>query len=143
MQIEGRCHCGNIAFTLSWPGEGTEIPARACGCTFCTKHASAWTSHPDAELAVTVRDESVVSKYRFGTATADFFVCSRCGVAPFVISEIDDGLYAVVNVNTFEGIDTSSLVRTATDFDGEDTGGRLERRKRNWIGSVEISASSA
>jgi hypothetical protein len=55
-----------------------------------------------------------------------------------VTSVIEDHLYAVVNVNTFEGMNPSSLVRTATNFDGEGTGERLERRKRNWIRTVRI-----
>jgi hypothetical protein len=113
MRIEGKCHCGNITYALDWPGDGTEIAVRACGCTFCTKHGGVWTSHRDAELVAVVRDESLLSKYRFGTETADFYVCSRCGVAPLVTSTIGDRVYAVVNVNTFEGINPSSLVRNA------------------------------
>jgi hypothetical protein len=62
---------------------------------------------------------------------------------PFVTSAIDDRLYAVVNANTFEGIDPATLVRTATSFDGEGTGERLERRKRNWIRTVRILAAGA
>ena len=89
MRIEGKCHCGNINFALHWPGAGAEIPVRVCGCTFCTKHGGAWTSHRDAELMVEVRDETLVSKYRFGTSTADFYVCARCGAVPFVTSAID------------------------------------------------------
>ena len=143
MQIEGSCHCGNIGFRLNWPGDGAEIPVRVCDCTFCTKHAGAWTSHRDSDLVATVRDESTISKYRFGTESADFYVCSSCGVVPFVISTIDNHLYAVVNVNTFERIDPSSFVRATTNFDGEDTGSRLERRKRNWIRSVRISTLGA
>jgi hypothetical protein len=94
-------------------------------------------------MAAVLDDESFVSRYRFGTATADFYVCSRCGAVPFVISEIDDHLYAVVNVNTFEDVDVSSLVRSSTNFDGEEAGDRLERRKRNWIPHVRISVSAA
>ena len=141
MRIEGKCHCGNIRYLLEWPGDATEIKTRACDCTFCTKHGGHWTSHRDAELIATVHDASLVSKYRFGTATADFYVCSRCGAVPFVVSAIDDRLYAVVNVNTLEGINPSSLVRAATNFDGEGSGERLERRKRNWIQNVRISAA--
>jgi hypothetical protein len=143
MRIEGKCHCGNINFALHWPGAGAEIPVRVCGCTFCTKHGGAWTSHRDAELMVEVRDETLVSKYRFGTSTADFYVCARCGAVPFVTSAIDAHIYAVVNVNTFEGIERSSLVQTTTNFDGEGTGDRLERRRRNWIRTVQISTSGA
>lgn len=143
MQIEGKCHCGNVRYRLNWPGDAGEIPVRACGCTFCTKHGGAWTSHRESELVATVRDASLISKYSFGTGTADFYVCARCGAVPFVISVIEDHPYAVVNVNTFEGVDPARLVRTATNFDGEDTGGRLERRKLNWIRSVRIATPEA
>ena len=143
MRIEGKCHCGNVRYVLNWPGDGIEIPNRACGCTFCAKHGASWTSNRDSELVAQIRDASLVSKYRFGTGTADFYVCVRCGAVPFVTSAIDDRLYAVVNVNTFEGIDLSASVRRAADFDGEDTGERLERRKRNWIGTVRISGAQA
>jgi hypothetical protein len=141
MQIAGKCHCGNISYALDWPGDGREIGTRACGCSFCTKHGGNWTSHRDAALVAEVRDASLVSKYRFGTGTADFYVCGRCGVVPFVTSAIDGHLYAVVNVNTFEGVDPAVLVRTATSFDGEGTGERLERRKRGWIQRVRISGA--
>jgi hypothetical protein len=143
MRIQGKCHCGNIRYELLWPGDGAEIPVRACSCTFCTKHGGVWTSHRDSELAVVVHDESLISKYSFGTGTAAFYVCSRCGAVPLVTSEIDDHLYAVVNVNTFEGVSPSSFVRAATNFDGEDTGSRLERRRRNWIKAVRIATPTA
>jgi hypothetical protein len=143
MHIEGKCHCGNISYRLHWPGDGTAMPVRACGCTFCTKHGGVWTSHRDSELVATILDESLISKYRFGTGTAEFYVCGRCGAVPFVTSVIEDHLYAVVNINTFEGVDPASFVRATTNFDAEDTGSRLARRKRNWIQSVQISSSGA
>ena len=143
MQIEGGCHCKNITYRLEWPGDGTGIAIRECGCAFCTKHAGAWTSHRDSELVAKILDESLLTKYRFGTKTADFYVCSRCGVVPFVLSKIGEDLYGVVNVNTFEGVDQSSFVRAAADFEGEDPESRLERRKRNWIQSVRISTPPA
>src|SRR6185503_11380750 len=132
MRIEGNCHCGNIRYALDWPGAASEIRIRACGCSFCVKHGGNWTSHPGAALEAKIRDASLVSKYRFGSATADFYVCARCGAVPFVTSEIERRLYAVVNVNTLEGIDLSALARSTTSFDGEGTGERLGRRVRNW-----------
>lgn len=137
--IRGSCHCGNIHFVLRWPKSESEIPVRVCGCTFCRKHAGAWTSHRHSELAIEVDDPSLVSTYGFGTKTADFYVCSVCGVAPLVLSEIDDNQYAVVNVNAFDDADSLSLSSSKTDFDGEDTGSRLERRKRNWIPKVVLT----
>lgn len=138
MRIEGKCHCGNISYTLDWPGEGTEIPVRACGCDFCTKHGGVWTSHPDANLNSTIQDESLVSRYTFETGTADFYICSRCGAVPMVTSIIDGRLYALVNVNTFENVEPSLLDRSPANFDGESTEQRLQRRKRNWIRTVYI-----
>jgi hypothetical protein len=141
MRIDGGCHCGNIRYALDWPGEAAAIPVRACGCTFCVKHGGVWTSHPEAALTAEVRDAGLVSAYRFGTATADFHVCARCGVVPFVTSAIAGRLYAVVNANTFEGIDPGALARTPASFDGEGAGERLQRRQRNWIARVRIAAA--
>jgi len=138
MLIRGRCHCGNIAFSLNWDPAPAEIPARACGCSFCTKHGGVWTSNPDGRLEVTVKDPALVSKYAFGTRTADFHVCTRCGIVPVVSCLIDDRLYAVVNVNAFEGVDAALLRRAASNFEGEEAGSRLARRKRNWIADVRF-----
>jgi hypothetical protein len=142
MLIDGKCHCGNIAFKLEWEGAPPEIPARACGCSFCTKHGGVWTSNPRSTLAVTVRDPGLVSKYAFGTCTATFHVCSRCGTVPFVTSEIDGHLYAVVNVNVLENVDPSWLRRASVSFEGEEVESRLVRRKRNWIANVHITAGA-
>ena len=65
-------------------------------------------------------------------------MCSRCGVVPVVTSEIAGRLYAVVNVNTFDGVDAAMLRRSPANFDGEGTDSRLERRARNWIGRVQF-----
>ena len=138
MLIHGRCHCGNIAFQLEWNGP-QEIPARACGCSFCVKHGGVWTSHPGSRLTVTLDDSDLVSKYAFGTRTATFHVCSRCGAVPLVTSDIDDHLYAVVNVNVLENVDPSSLRHAPANFEGEDVESRLARRKRNWIADVRFA----
>ena len=141
MLIHGRCHCGNISFSLSWEPNPAEIPARACTCSFCTKHGGVWTSNPRGALEVMVKDRSLVSKYAFGTRTAEFHICARCGIVPIVTSLIDDHLYAVVSVNAFDGIDQSLVRRAPASFDGEGTGARLARRKRNWIADVKYVES--
>jgi hypothetical protein len=142
MLINGKCHCGNIAFMLGWEGEPPEIPARACDCSFCTKHGGVWTSNPKSSLTVVIRDAVLLSKYAFGTKTAEFYVCSRCGVVPLVTSEIEDRLHAVVNINVFENVDPSWLRRAPADFEGENLELRLARRKRNWIADVRIEGDT-
>jgi hypothetical protein len=143
MLISGKCHCGNIAFALSWEPEPAEIVARACGCTFCVKHGGVWTSCPTGSLKITIRQPAAVSAYEFGTRTAQFHTCVNCGVVPVVTSRIDDRLYAVVSVNAFEGVDPSLVRRTCASFDGEGEASRLERRRRNWIANVEFIGTGA
>ena len=143
MFINGKCHCGNIAFVLEWQGDPPQIPARACGCSFCVAHGGVWTSNPSSALAVTIRDPALVSKYVFGTRTATFYVCSTCGAVPLVTSEIANHVYAVVNVNALENVDESWLRHAAANFDGEDIESRLARRKRNWIARVRIDEKGA
>ena len=139
MRIHGKCHCGNIALELDWAGDPQAIPARACGCAFCVKHGGVWTSHPGSRLTVTIGDASLVSKYAFGTRTATFHVCSRCGTVPVVTSDISGRTYAVVNVNALEEVEPSRLRRSPADFEGEDVESRLKRRQRNWIADVRFA----
>lgn len=139
MLIAGSCHCGNLNFTLDWSPDPEEIPARACTCTFCSKHGGVWTSYPAGSLSVRVKDPTLVSRYAFGTETADFHICTQCGVVPLVTSAIDGKLYAVVNVNTFENVDRALLKHASSTVEGENTDDRLARRKRNWIGSVTFT----
>ena len=131
-RIRGSCHCRNIRVTFDWPGSESAIPVRACGCGLCTKHRAAWTSHPEARFWLRIADESLVTQYRFGTKTADFHVCHTCGAIPIVTCMIEGSRYAVLNVNTFDDVDRSGLVETATDFEGETTENRLARRRRSW-----------
>lgn len=136
MLIKGGCHCGNIAFSLTWEPDPPEIPARACTCSFCRKHGGVWTSNPRGALTIAIAHPDLLSSYAFGTRTAEFQVCTRCGIVPVVTSRIDGRLYAVVSVNAFENVDPSLLRRASADFEGEEQAARLSRRKRNWIADV-------
>lgn len=143
MLIHGKCNCGNIGFSLSWDPDPIEIPARACDCSFCIRHGGVWTSNPDGSLKITIGDESLASRYAFGTETAEFLICSRCGVVPVATSEVDGTLYAVVNVNAFDNV-APALIRPGTaSFGNEDAASRLARRKRYWMADVACEAASA
>ena len=139
-RIEGQCHCGNIRFTFERSQPDPKIAVRACSCTFCLMHGGVYTSDPAGKLDVHVNDKDLVSKYRFGTETADFHICARCGVVPVITSEISGKLYAVVNVNAFQNVANSDLEKSITDFEGETETNRLERRSKTWIPSVSINS---
>ncbi len=141
--IEGGCHCGAIRYELHWPqgaGEG-RVPARRCTCAFCTRIDGVWTSHPDARLQITEDPAMPATRYRFGTGTADFLFCSRCGITPMAICRLEGRDYAVVNVNTFETAAEGRFRFDASDsdFEGEAVDDRLARRKARWIGRVAWS----
>jgi len=136
--IRGSCHCGNVGFELTWPDDDSAIPARRCGCTFCLKHGGVWTSHPGGVLSVRIARPEQVTRYVFGTGTAEFVVCASCGAVPLVTSRIEGHLHAVVNVNTFDGVDPARITIAPASFEGEDAGDRLARRKRNWIADVRV-----
>jgi len=141
--IRGSCHCGNVSFELAWPGDSTRVPARRCGCTFCQKHGGIWTSNPAGTLHVRIARPEHVSRYEFGTATAEFVVCAQCGAVPLVTSRIDGRVHAVVNVNTFDDFDSACLTIAPASFDGEEVEDRLARRRRNWIGDVRVEEGRA
>jgi hypothetical protein len=137
MELRGSCHCGNIRYTLAWPGGSAAIAARACTCSFCTRHGAVWTAHPDAQLTLESVDPAAISRYAFETKTAEFWVCTRCGGVPVCTSCIDGRDYAVVNVNTLDDA-TIRIDHAPVSFDGEDESRRLQRRKERWIGSVRF-----
>jgi hypothetical protein len=139
MLIRGKCHCGNVSFALAWEPDPKEIQARMCGCTFCVKHGGVWTSNPRGSLEIRIEDRALVPGYEFGTKTAQFHVCGRCGIVPVVTSRVEGRLYAVVSVNAFEGVDAAMIKKAPASFDGEGTDSRLERRQRSWIPDVRFS----
>lgn len=134
----GACHCGGVRIRGTWPGDLADITKRRCGCSFCVKHGGAWTSHPEARMAVTIADADAVERYRFGTATADFLVCRTCGAVPAVLSDIDGRTFGIFNVNCLDLPAGTDLAEAATDFEGEATDDRLARRQRNWIPDVTV-----
>jgi hypothetical protein len=143
MHVRGSCHCGNISFDLNWASDPAFIPARACDCSFCRKHRGAWTSDPAASLRVAFRESTDVGAYAFGTHTATFHVCKRCGVVPVVTSDVEGRRYAVVNVNAFDAVDLSMLRTESTSFDGETVDTRLARRTQRWIADVRFTGTSS
>jgi hypothetical protein len=135
--ITGSCHCGGISYRLLWPADANTVPARACSCSYCTRYAARWTSHPEAVLKVTLKTQETANRYRFGTATADFIFCKDCGVLCLGISRIEGRDYAVVNINTLTNPQEIVFDHSQSDFSAEDTGERLDRRAKRWIGTVD------
>lgn len=139
----GGCHCGNIRYVYETPRAPAQWSVRRCTCTYCLRFGARYTSGADSRLAVTVLYASMAQRYEFGTRTAEFLRCARCGVMVMASSLSDGRRIAVVNVNTLDDAETLPLQCSDTDFDGETLASRLERRKTNWIPDVGIDYVNA
>ena len=134
----GSCHCGAVKITLRSLKSARELGARSCQCTFCRAHGAAWTSDPGGKLEITLpRDK--LSRYTFGTGTAEFLVCATCGVVPAVVWKDGERLLGVVRVNCLEASEVLLANVGQADFEGETEAKRLERRARSWTpASVQV-----
>ncbi|MBU3914881.1 hypothetical protein KKA14_05040 [bacterium] len=133
---QGKCHCGNIHYSFKTSIPAPDFRVRQCSCSFCQKHGNRYISDPNGTLEYVIDQAQKLRRYRFGTKTADFFVCEECGVVPFVTCEIKNQTFAVLNINTLDEIGEFSTETGLADYSEELVEQRLERRKKNWIGTV-------
>jgi hypothetical protein len=129
---KGGCHCGNLRLTLRLTQPPNEVRLRACGCSFCRANQTRTASDPNGSADIWADDWSQVSKYRFGTGTADFLVCRRCGIYLGAVSETDAGTRMVTNTNCLEDRAAFTGTSVSTDHDGEAVESRIARRAANW-----------
>ncbi len=134
--FDGSCHCGNIQVSLQSSKTPAELGARACGCRFCRRHGAATTSDPDGSLTFTTQDAATVNRYQFGLGITDFLLCARCGVFVGALSEINDQLLGVVNINILD--DTAAFTPAAlVSFEGETEQQRWARRQKKWTPTIQ------
>lgn len=136
MDHSGGCHCGNIHVRLRLSTAAPETPLRACACSFCRAHQTRTVADPAGLFEVTADDWSLVEPYRFGSRTADYLVCRRCGVYVAALCATSAGLRAVVNVNCLAERAQFTQVPSAPDYEGESVEARLVRRAANWMPAV-------
>jgi hypothetical protein len=128
----GGCHCGNLRWTLRSRFAASELPARACQCSFCRKHGAMTTSDPQGAMNFVVQDRSAIIRYRFASETAEFLICARCGI--YVGAQMEEGgrHYAIANLRAFEGSGEFRQRAEPMDYSGEDSSARRTRRASRW-----------
>jgi hypothetical protein len=136
MEHSGGCHCGNIHVRLRLTKAPHENALRACACSFCRAHQTRTVADSDGLFEVAADDWSLVEPYRFGSRTADYLVCRRCGIYIGAVCETAAGPRAVVNVNCLSDRAQFTQAPSAPDYDGETTAARLARRAVNWMPAV-------
>lgn len=136
MEHRGGCHCGNIELRLRLSSAPEESALVACACPFCRAHATRTVADPGGLAAVSADDWSLVERYRFGSRTADYLVCRRCGIYVAALCETEAGLRAVVNVNCLADRARFTQTPATPDYDGETPAERLARRAARWMPAI-------
>ena len=132
MRFEGGCHCGRLRVSFTTAKAPTELPLRACQCTFCRPHGALTTSDPEGEVVLTVDELPAGGWYRFGMGMTDFWVCPRCGVYVGAYVESGGRGTAVVNTRALDARAEFTQAPAPMDYGQETRDGRLERRLRVW-----------
>ena len=128
---QGRCHCGAIGFAFRTALPPGEWAVRACQCSFCRSHGVRMTAGPHARVSFHFADASRLTRYRFGTGTTDFLICSGCGVYIGAVTASGGRQYATLNVNTIrEPLPVPQA--QPVDYDGESTDEKRSRREERW-----------
>jgi hypothetical protein len=132
MQHHGGCHCGAVAISFESALAPAETEVRACLCSFCRRHGSRAVSDPAGRLTVTVKQPELVQRYRFGLATADYYLCGRCGVYVAAVLEEVGKLYGIAIVNALDDAAAFSQPAKPADYSAEDEAARRGRRQSRW-----------
>jgi hypothetical protein len=137
-EFEGACHCGAIGFTL----RTSELPERwrvhACQCSFCRAHGARTITDPQGSIAFRVADPAKLRRYRFATRSADYLICSVCGVYVAAVLASAKGRFATVNVNAIKSLEHVPEA-TPVSYEGESREQRTSRREQRWtpvVGAV-------
>ena len=79
-----------------------------------------------------IADPAILSRYRFGLSTADFLVCTRCGVYVAAVLTTRQGVFATLNVNTIRELQSALQRAEPAVYEGETPLERIARRERAW-----------
>jgi hypothetical protein len=132
MRHEGGCHCGALAIAFESAVAPAETEVRACLCSFCRRHGSRAVSDPAGRVTVTVKEPALVRRYRFGLASADFYLCGRCGVYVAAVLEDAGALYGIAIVIALDDAAAFSQAPKPADYSAEDEAARRRRRQSRW-----------
>lgn len=137
-EYTGGCHCGNITFEMRLADTPGSYGPRSCDCSFCVKHSASYISDPGGRLKLWIKDREYTSIYRQGGETADFLLCSVCGVLVAVMYDDHEKLYATVNLRALD--DPSLYGQTTVGSPRKlNDGEKVQRWRSLWFTDVEIN----
>jgi hypothetical protein len=111
VRVSGGCHCRAVRFEAE-VAESVEI--LDCNCSICAMTGFRHLIVPHADFTL-VAGDSALTRYRFGTGTAEHLFCSVCGVKSFYQPRSHPEAWSV-NLNALD--DASALQVAVRRFDG-------------------------
>ena len=99
---QGRCHCGDVHFTVN-----AEITVGViCDCSLCIRK-SAVMALIDTHAFSLTSGEAALSAYQFNSFQAKHYFCKRCGIYTHHKRRSGEGL--AVNTACLDGFDKNDL----------------------------------
>jgi hypothetical protein len=130
--LEGGCHCGAARYAFRTALD--PLPMRSCTCSFCSKHGARTASDPAGHVEIRLTED--VTRYRFDQLTADFLVCSVCGVYVAALLEGEGREVATININTLDVKLTG--VGASVSYADEEREQRVKRRLAAWTPATVV-----
>ncbi len=138
----GGCHCGNLSLTAWLPARPDSYSPRVCDCDFCRMHAASYLSDPGGRLAISIKEEASIAKYRQGGNLASFMICKICGVLVAVCYEENGILYAAANTKAIhDSVIFGEAKRVSPKLLGNDE--KVKRWLSAWFSQVSITKLGA
>ncbi len=131
MSFQGACHCGRIEVSFEATLTPGEIEVRACQCGFCRRHNGKTVSDPKGRVEFRAAAADI-TRYRFGTRSADFLLCAGCGTYMGAVAMIEGGLYGIANVSGAGIAELEERPTVVKHYAGETAEAKAARRRRIW-----------
>lgn len=111
VRIGGGCHCRSVRFEAEVE---RAVAILDCNCSICAMTGFRHLVVPHCDFRL-LSGEDRLSRYRFGTGTAEHLFCGACGVKSFYQPRSHPGAWSV-NLNALD--DPGLLTISAEPFDG-------------------------
>lgn len=140
--IQGRCRCGNVSVSARLSRPPQEFTPRACDCSFCRAHHTAYVSDADGQLVVSYRDSADLARLHQGSGTVDFLACRRCNTLIGALWSDDGHAYAALNSQMLDNPAILGAPQPASP-QSLPLDERKQRWRRLWFADVQLRQESA
>lgn len=112
--LHGSCDCGGLSLEFVTALEPGSLTPRACDCSFCRKHGAAYVSDPAGSLTVRENRGGALHGHRQGSKSAEFVLCSECGVLLAATYAGASRVYGAVNARCLDSRDELGVPQSAS-----------------------------